>query len=141
MKKTLFALFLLSSISAFSQFKITGYFNSEVGLNYQLSNKIQIELRINDNIGTEFNSELSLLYKIVSKEDYSLNLGIGASTFPFHSKKIDFLESFYIPLQIEITPIKNFRNFGFVLESAYHFSETSNKSGIRNSVGLRYIFK
>ena len=80
------------------------------------------------------------MYKFVSKEDYNLNFGAGVSTFPFHSKKVDFYESFFLPLQIEITPFKETRNFGLVLESAYHFSDTNNKSGVRNSIGIRYIF-
>ena len=140
MKKTLFSLLLLTSISSFGQFKITGYFDAEIGINYTLSNNVQVELRVNDNSKTEFNSELSLLYKFVSKEDYNLNFGVGISTFPFHSKKVDFYESFFLPLQIEITPFKEVRNFGLVLESAYHFSDTNNKSGVRNSIGIRYIF-
>lgn len=139
-KKVLLGLILSTSISSFSQFKITGYFDAEIGINYTLSNNVQIELRANDNLGTEFNAELSFLYKIISKEDYNLNLGTGVSTFPFHSKKIDFFESFFLPLQIEIFPFKETRNFGFVLESAYHFSDINDKSGIRNSVGIRYIF-
>jgi hypothetical protein len=44
----------------------------------------------------------------------------------------------YIPLQIEILPFKNLRNLGLVIETAYHFPETAN--GVRNSVGIRYIF-
>ncbi|MEE9408001.1 MAG: hypothetical protein V3V28_07995 [Polaribacter sp.] len=140
MKKTIFTLLLFISISTFSQFKITGYFDAEIGVNYMFSDKFQAELRVNDNLGIEFNTELSLLYKVVSKEDYNLNLGIGVSTFPFHSEYIDFLESFYLPLQIEITPFKEARNFGLVLESTYHFSDTKDASGIRNSIGIRYIF-
>lgn len=141
MKKLICPLLFLISISTFSQFKITGYFDAEIGINYAFSDKFQAALRVNDNLGIEFNTELSLLYKIVSKEKYNLNLGIGISTFPFHSKNINFLESFYLPLQIEITPFKEARNFGLVLESAYHFSDIKDASGIRNSIGIRYLFE
>jgi hypothetical protein len=65
---------------------------------------------------------------------------MGISTFPFHSKNIKFLESLYLPLQIEITPFKEVKKIGLVLESAYHFSEVTDASGIRNSIGIRYIF-
>ena len=140
MKKTIFIILVLTSFSSFSQFKITGYFDAEIGVNYEFTDNFQAELRVNDNLGIEFNAELSLLYKFVSKEDYNLNVGVGASTFPFHSKSIDFLESFYLPLQIEITPFKEARSFGFVLESGYHFSDVTHASGIRNSIGIRYIF-
>ena len=140
MKKLLLILFILSSTTFFSQFKITGYFNSEIGVSYQFSNKIQTELRINDNLGIEFNSELSLLYTITSKENYNINIGIGISTFPFHSKYIDFFESYFLPFQIEITPFNGVKNLGFVLESSYHFSDITDASGVRNSIGVRYIF-
>jgi hypothetical protein len=138
MKNTLFILIILSSLSSFSQFKITGYLNTEIGLAYQFSDKFQMELRVNDNLGIEFNSELSLLYKFISRDDYNLNFGIGISTFPFHSKKIAFFESFYLPLQIEINPFKKVKKIIFVLESAYHFSDVIDASGIRNSIGIRY---
>ncbi|KGL63962.1 hypothetical protein [Polaribacter sp. Hel1_85] len=141
MKKILFVALLLTTISSYGQFKITGYFDAEIGINYAFSENFQAELRVNDNLGIEFNTELSLLYKFVSKEDYNLNFGMGVSTFPFHSKNIKFFESFYLPLQIEITPFKEVRNFGLVLESTYHFSDINNASGIRNSIGIRYIFK
>ena len=63
MKKILFLLVILSSTSILSQFKITGYFDAEIGLTYKFSDKLQTELRVNDNLGIEFNSELSLLYR------------------------------------------------------------------------------
>jgi hypothetical protein len=141
MKKALFLCIILSSTSILSQFKITGYFDTEIGLTYKFSEQLQIELRVNDNLEIEFNSELSLLYTIISKGNYTLNFGVGASTYPFHSKNIAFFESYFLPLQIEITPFKDARNFGFVLESAYHFSDIVNSSGTRNSIGIRYIFK
>ena len=140
MKKILFVLLLLSSISTFSQFKITGYFDAEIGLNYTFSEDFQAEIKVNDNLGIEFSTQLAILYKFISKEDYNLNVGIGISTFPFHSNKIKFIESFYLPLQIEITPFKEMRNFGLILENAYHFADKPNASGIRNSIGIRYIF-
>ena len=140
-EKIAFTLLIFTSLVSFSQFKITGYFDAEIGVSYEFSNNIQTEIRVNDHLGIELNAELSLLYKFVSKEDYNLNIGLGISTFPFHSSNIDFYESFYLPLQIEITPIKEVANFGFVLESAYYFSEVHNASGIRNSIGIRYIFK
>ena len=140
MKKAFTTLLFLISLSTFSQFKITGYFDTEIGISYSFSDKFQVELRVNDNLGIEFNTELSLLYKFVSKEDYNLNFGLGISTFPFHSENIDFYESLYLPIQIEITPFKDARNFGLVLESSYHFADVSNISGIRNSIGIRYIF-
>ena len=140
MKKIAITILMLTSLSSFSQFKITGYFDAEIGINYEFSDTFQAELRVNDNLGIEFNAELSFLYKFVSKEEYNLNFGVGVSTFPFHSNHIDFLESFYLPLQIEITPFKEVRNFGLVLESGYHFSDITDASGIRNSIGIRYIF-
>ncbi len=141
MNKILFLFIILSATSIFSQFKITGYFNAEISLTYQLSDNLQTELKVHDNLGVEFNSELSFLYSIMSKGDYNMNFGIGISTFPFHSKKTAFVESYFLPFQIEITPFKIARNFGFVLESAYHFSDIVDSSGIRNSIGIRYIFK
>jgi hypothetical protein len=140
MKKILVLFVILSSNSILSQFKITGYFDAEIGLSYKVSDNLQTELRVNDNLGIEFNSELSLFYTLSFKEDYNINLGVGISTFPFHSKSINFFESYFLPLQIEITPFKKGRNFGIVLESAYHFSDTTDASGIRNSIGIRYIF-
>jgi hypothetical protein len=140
MQKALFVFLILTSLTSVSQFKITGYFDAEIGVSYAFSDKFQVELRVNDNLEIEFNTELSLLYKIVSKEEYNLNFGLGISTFPFHSKSIDFFESFFLPLQIEITPFKEVKNFGLVLESAYHFSDIVDASGIRNSIGIRYIF-
>ena len=140
MKKTLFLFVVLSTTSILSQFKITGYFDTEIGITYQIAKKLQTEFRINDNSGIEFNSELSLLYTFFSKKDYNINFGIGVSTFPFHSNNLDFFESSFLPLQIEITPFTNATSFGVVLESAYHFSNITDSSGIRNSLGIRYIF-
>jgi hypothetical protein len=141
MKKLLFLFVILSSTSIAGQFKITGYFDTEIGLTYQFNDRLQTELRVNDNLDIEFNSELSLLYTILSKKNYNLNFGIGISTFPFHSKNLAFFESYFLPLQIEIIPFKETRNLGIVLESAYHFSNIINSSGNRNSIGIRYIFK
>jgi hypothetical protein len=141
MKKILFLFIILSTTSILSQFKITGYFDAEIGLTYKISNHLQIELRASDNLKIEFNSELSLLYTLITKKDYTLNFGVGVSTFPFHSKNTAFFESYFLPLQIEITPFKNANNLGFVLESAYHLSKIINSSGTRNSIGIRYIFK
>lgn len=140
MKKTAITILMLTSLTSFSQFKITGYFDAEIGINYEFSDAFQVELRANDNVGVELNAALSFLYKLVAKEDYNLNFGVGISTFPFHSNNIDFLESFYFPLQIEIAPFKEARNFALVLESGYYFSDIANASGIRNSIGIRYIF-
>ncbi|PQJ77894.1 hypothetical protein [Polaribacter porphyrae] len=140
MKKLLFTFFIISSISCFSQLKVTGYFGKEIGLSYVFNDKFQTEFRVSDDINSEFNSEFSLLYKVISKKDYNLNFGIGVSTFPFNSKNIDFFESVYLPLQLEVVPLKEVKSLAFVLESAYHFSNIINGSGIRNSVGIRYIF-
>jgi hypothetical protein len=139
-KNILFILIILTSLSSFCQFKITGYFNTEIGLTYEFTDNFQIEARVHDNLGIEFNTELSLFYTFISKDDYNVNFGMGISTFPFHSKNIKFLESLYLPLQIEITPFKEVKKIGLVLESAYHFSEVTKASGIRNSIGIRYIF-
>ena len=141
MKKVLFLFVILSSTFIVGQFKITGYFDTEIGLTYQFNDRLQAELRVNDNLDIEFNSELSLLYTILSKNNYNLNFGIGISTLPFHSKNLAFFESYFLPLQIEIIPFKETRNLGIVLESAYHFSTITDTSGIRNSIGIRYIFK
>ena len=140
MKKIYFLLFFLISSSIHSQFKVSGYFDTEIGLSYQFSDTFQIELRANDNLGIEFNSEISALYTILNKENYNLNFGAGVSLFPFHSQNIDFFESYFLPLQIEIIPFKEFKNFAFVLETAYHFSDVKDASGIRNSIAIRYIF-
>lgn len=136
MKKNFSIVLFLISLSTFSQLKTTGYFNAEIGISYQFSNKFQAELRINDNLFSEFSTELSLFYKFVNKEDYNLNIGFGVNSFLF--KEFDRIESLLIPLQLEITPFKNIKNLGFVLETAYHFAEQDY--GLRNSVGIRYIF-
>ena len=140
MKKTLLIFLFITSLSSFSQFKITGYFDTEIGISYAISDKLQTEVRFNDNLNIEFNTEVSLLYKVASKEAYNLNFGVGISTFPFHSDNINLFESFFLPFQIEITPFKEVRNIGLVLESAYHFSDVTDASGIRNSIGIRYTF-
>jgi hypothetical protein len=135
MKKIINILLLLASISSFSQFKITGYFDAEIGINYSFLDDFQAEIRMNDDLGIDFSAALSLLYQFIKKENYNLNTGIGISYFLFSDSD---LESMYIPLQIEILPFKNLRNLGLVLETAYHFSKIEN--GLRNSVGIRYIF-
>jgi len=135
MKKIINILLLFASISSFSQFKITGYFDAKIGINYSFLDDFQAEIRINDDLGIDFSAALSLLYQFIKKENYNLNTGIGISYFLFSDSDI---ESMYIPLQIEILPFKNLRNLGLVLETAYHFSEIEN--GLRNSVGIRYIF-
>jgi hypothetical protein len=140
MKKLLFLFVILFSTFIVGQFKITGYFDTKIGLTYQFNDRLQTELRVNDNLDIEFNSELSLLCTILSKKNYSLNFGIGISTFPFYSKNLAFFESYFLPFQIEIIPFKETRNLGIVLESAYHFSNSINTSGNRNSIGIRYIF-
>ncbi|TVZ55788.1 hypothetical protein OD91_1055 [Lutibacter sp. Hel_I_33_5] len=140
MKKRIILILLLTSTTTFSQLKITGYFDAKIGLNYAFTDNFQVELSANDNLNSEFGVNLSILYKIINKEDYNLNFGAGITTFPFHSKFLPFYESAFLPLQIEITPFKELRNFGLVVETAYHFSELNGKSGIRNSVGIRYIF-
>jgi hypothetical protein len=139
-KKTVFILLILASIASFSQFKITGYLNAEIDLNYELTDNFQMEVRVHDNLGIEFNTELSLLNKFISKDDYNVNFGMGISTFPFHSKNIKFLESLYLPLHVEITPFKEVKKNGLVHESTFHFNEVTDASGTRNSIGIPYIF-
>lgn len=140
MKKIFLTLLISISFSTFGQFKATGYFDKEIGLSYQFSKKLQTEIRINDDINSDFSSEISVLYAFISKENYNFNSGIGLSLYPFSSTTIDFLESIYIPFQIEISPLKSTKNLALVLESAYHFSTSIYASGVRNSVGIRYIF-
>jgi hypothetical protein len=135
MKKIILTALLLVSLSSYSQFKITGYFDAEIGINYGFLNDFQAEVRINDDRGIDFSAEISLLYQFIKKEKYNLNTGIGISYFLFSSSD---LESMYIPLQIEILPFKDVRNLGLVIATAYHFLES--ESGLRNSVGIRYIF-
>lgn len=136
MNKIFYTLLILASLNTFSQLKTTGYFNAEIGISYQFSNKFQTELRVNDNLFSEFSTELSLLYQFVNKEDYNLNIGFGVNSLLF--REFDRIESLLIPLQLEITPFKNIKNLGFVIEAAYHFAEQDY--GLRNSVGIRYIF-
>jgi len=139
MKKIAFLLFILVSVTSYSQFKATGYFDGKIGVSYAFSNKFQSELRVYDALGNEFNSSLDLQYKIVSKEKFNINLGIGISLQPFHSNN-DTYESVFFPLMLEITPFSNSKNFAFVLETAYHNSDINEDSGMRNSIGVRYIF-
>ena len=94
MKKALLLVLFLVSFLTFSQFKVTGYFDAEIGVSYPFSDKFQTELRVNDNISQEFNAELSLLYKFINKEDYNLNVGFGISTFLF--KNTDKIESVFV---------------------------------------------
>lgn len=124
------------SIATFSQFKISGYFDSEIGVSYQFNSKFQTELRVNDNQFTEFTTELILLYNIIKKDDYNLNIGFGINTILF--REFDPIESLLVPLQLEILPFKKNRNFSFVIETALHFLEQDY--GIRNTIGIRYIF-
>jgi len=124
------------SIASFSQFKISGYFDSEIGVSYQFNSKFQTALRVNDNQFTEFTTELILLYNIIKKDDYNLNLGFGINTLLF--REFDQIESLLIPLQLEILPFKNNKNLGFVIETAFHFLEQDY--GLRNTIGIRYIF-
>ncbi len=139
MKKIFLTILLFTSITAFSQVKITGYFDAEIGLSFGLSEKISTEIRINDDLGKEFSASAQLQYQFVSKENYNLNFGIGVVTYPF-SNNTNTVESFYFPLNIEITPLKEVKNFALVLESAYHLAKNNVTSGIRNSIGIRYIF-
>lgn len=124
------------SIATFSQFKISGYFDSEIGVSYQFNSKFQTELRVNDNQFTEFTTELILLYNIIKKDDYNLNIGFGINTILF--REFDPIESLLVPLQLEILPFKKNRNLSFVIETAFHFLEQDY--GIRNTIGIRYIF-
>ena len=126
--------------SCFSQFKATGYFDKEIGISYAFSDKFQTEVRVFDDLNSEFNSKVSIFYRFISNKNYNLNTGFGISIYPFHSEFVDPFESFYIPLQLEITPLKTIKNIALILEMSYHNSTYNNDSGIRNNVGIRYIF-
>ncbi len=139
MKKILLFLLVIISISSYAQFKATGYFDGKIGLSYAFSEKFQSELRIDDALGKEFNSSFNFQYKIVSKENFNINLGIGVSLQPFHSSN-DTYESVFFPVIVEITPFSSIKNIAFVLETAYHNSDINEDSGLRNSIGIRYIF-
>jgi hypothetical protein len=82
MKKILFLFVILFSISSFSQFKITGYFDTQIGLSYQFNDRLQTELRVNDNPNIEFNSELSLRYTVLSQKNYNLSFRNGIALCP-----------------------------------------------------------
>ncbi|WP_299012416.1 hypothetical protein [uncultured Polaribacter sp.] len=135
MKKNTLILLLFITYYSNAQFKATGYFDKEIGISYAFNNKLQTELRINDNLGIDFNTELSLLYKFVNKSNYNFNTGLGVSFFPFTGAD---LQSVYLPVQLEIFPVQNNKNLALVLESAYHLDDFEN--GLRNTVGIRYIF-
>jgi hypothetical protein len=127
MKKIFLLCIILSSISILIQFKIIGYFNAESSLTYKFSKNSPTELRVHDNLEIEFKTKLSLIHTLLTKDDYKINSGISASTFPFHSKNINLFENYFLPLQIEITTFKELRNFDFIFENSF---------GIRNSIGI-----
>ena len=112
MKKNIILFLTLSSYPLFNQLKVTGYFDSKISLIYEFSKKIHTKYIINNNLRIEFNKALNILRKIISKENYKINIELKIYTFQFNSNYIVFFESKCI--QIEITPFNSSKNLIFM---------------------------
>jgi len=130
MKTNIFLFIILSSTAMLSQFKVKGYFKGEINLTYKLSENLQAKQRVQDNLGIEFNSALWLLKKILYIEEYNLNTGAEVSNLPFHFSNIDFFESYFLPIPLEIISFNKIKSFGFLLESTFRFSDIVMHPGL-----------
>ena len=137
MKKLLIIAFLFVAVSSYSQTELTGYSNYAIGVKQNFSKRLSAEIKIFTNTGgLQYSAfDLSLLYGFKPGEYHRFSMGFGVSSFPFDGG----LNSFFVPLVLEIYPVKELKRFSLVIELAPEF-DAAEFLNLQQLWGIRYSF-
>ncbi|MGC3979476.1 MAG: hypothetical protein QM751_15390 [Paludibacteraceae bacterium] len=126
---------LVGTISAFSQISVTSYSTNAFGVstskNYELSG--EFKSFFNKGIYDDMTFELSGMYNFKPGIYHRFSIGVGMCC----GLGAGLISSVTIPVQLEITPLKDFKRLSVVFELAPEFS---GDMGMRQLWGLRYTF-
>ena len=131
-------LFSLSFITLKAQIGLTSYSIYALGVNTNKEKKISGELKTF--LNREFENtifEIAGMYNFQPKTYHQFSVGLGLNLSPFRG--IDPINSFTVPLQLEIFPLQNFKQLSVVFEVAPEFY-VEDGTNIRQLWGLRYTF-
>ncbi len=136
----LFAISILISLSlnAFSQIGITGYSVYALGVNTSQAKKISVELKaFTNNIIDNMLTEADIFYNFKEKPYHRFAVGVGVNAGLFRG--FDLINSFTVPLDLEIFPIQDLKQFSVVIEVSPEFV-IDGDVGLTQLWGIRYTF-
>ena len=143
MKNYLRFIFLLTVTltikSSFGQVSLSTYSFQAIGISTDNDKKISGELKAFLNRYSEdIILEPTIMYNFKQRDYHQFSIGLGFSACPF--REIDGANGLTIPLQLEISPIENVKNFSVLMELTPQIGD-SFSSDIRTLWGIRYRFK
>lgn len=124
-----------ASLSIYSQVSVTSYSIYALGLSTSKENKFSGEVKCffnNSTIDDAF-LELSGMYNFKPSKYHQFSVGLGVGGFG--DKNI--LNSFTMPIQLELFPLQDFKRFSVIFELAPRLGEDIS---IRHLWGLKYTF-
>jgi hypothetical protein len=141
MKKTVFftAILFCSIISTVqAQVSVTSYSIYALGVNTNKKKKLSVELKsfFNREIETTL-FELSGMYNFRRKTYHQFSVGLGINVAPFAEQ--DPVNSFTLPLQLEIFPLQNLKQLSIIFEVTPEFY-VEDAANVRQLWGVRYTF-
>lgn len=136
-KRNLLSVIILLTVSlnTFSQIGVTSYSIYSLGLNTSKDRKISGELKLflnHTGVDDSF-AELSAMYnfKPHTYHQFSIGLGVGGLGDGY------LINSFTLPIQLEIYPLQSFKRFSVVFEVTPTYSDEFH---IRQLWGIKYSF-
>jgi len=132
------AAFILISLTAFSQVKVTGYSTHALGVSFPLHKKFSVELKTYPNQWEIENVDFELagFYHFKPGDFHRFSAGAGLGLNPFVEAGSPYLS---FPIVLEFYPFPSFRRVSFLFEMApeIYFDDHIN---LRYLWGIRYAF-
>ena len=137
--KPIFIIILFSlGFKSYSQIAVTGYSNYALGINTSKNKAVSFEIKIfTNNYLEDMPVEGTVFYNFKTKEYHRFSIGFGINLSPFSSP--DQMNSFVIPVVLEIFPIKDFKKIAIIFELAPEL-RIEDDVIIRSLFGIRYTF-
>ncbi|MEI7594563.1 MAG: hypothetical protein WCK02_02365 [Bacteroidota bacterium] len=134
MKKLVLIILFFVSTSSFAQLSLSVYGDKAMALSVPVNKRIFSELRAYSNMYLK-SMKLEPMVLVNFKRSRNANVygGVGAVFVP---NDVSYLRV-SVPIGVQITPFKDFRNLAFVIEVA---PEIYDEVYLRSTWGIRYIF-
>ena len=131
--------FILFSLSCFSQVKVTSYSIYAIGVSAPFNDLFAGEVKVFTNQGQLKNAsiEFSGSYKFVPQPYHQFSAGLGFGLIPESGEGAFFSA----PLSLEIFPIQSFKQLSFVIEVAPEYYFNYENLNLRHLWGIRYSFE
>ncbi|MGY6561087.1 MAG: hypothetical protein ACXITV_03190 [Luteibaculaceae bacterium] len=124
------------SVDAQAQVSVTTYGTNAVGINTNTGSKFDFELKTFANRSFEnLVFEPTGFFNFSEKENHSFGVGLGLILDVGDS---DFLTALSIPVNLQVHPMKDFRQLSLILELAPVFN--ADDLALRHLWGVRYTF-